>query len=451
MKNIYFTGIGGSGMSSLACISKAKGHNVAGSDRNNTEPLPKILKHLKSQDINLFPQDGSGINETTDTVVISTAIEDDNPDLIKARSLKTNVIHRSKMLADFFNEATGIAVGGTNGKTTVSGMISFILTELKKDPSFILGGEINNYRNTGLSSYRAGQSDLMVIEADESDGSLVNYHSSLAIINNISRDHKEIDELLVIFNQFAENTKDKILINADCKHCDKIEKSQNMISFGIENKADYNAAEIKLSPLKSNFSIDNTSFEIQAPGIHNVYNALAASATLNTLGISMDEISNTLKNFKGMHRRFEIIRQDNDFTVIDDFGHNPVKIEATLKTVTSVGKRLIAFFQPHGFGPTKFMRDDYISIFSKYLNKNDFLYMPEIFYRGGTASKDISSADLIKKISKNIPNSYFIPSRDEIKASISKNLKKGDTILIMGARDNTLTTFCQEIADMLPK
>lgn len=446
MKSLHFVGIGGSGMSSLACIAKENNYTVTGSDRNNIEPLPKILKHLQNQNITLFPQDGSGITEQTSAVVISTAIEESNPDLMKARQLNIPVIHRSMMLAEFFNNSKGIAVGGTNGKTTVSGMISFVLTKRAKDPSYILGGEINNYRLDGLGSYRIGKSPLMVIEADESDGSIVNYRSSIAVINNISRDHKELDELFELFNEFSSKSKNKTIINADCPNNKSIFKTKNTVSFGIENEADFMAKDIELKAMSSDFYVHNVAFTINLPGIHNVYNALTTIATLKTLGLELNEISSALSEFKGMHRRMEIISQTEDLTVIDDFAHNPAKIEATLKTLKNMNKRIIAFFQPHGFGPTKFMRNDYISVFSKYLSKDDFLFMPEIFYRGGTASKDISSKDLIDCIAKEIPNSFFIPSRNEITEEILKKIKKDDIVIIMGARDNTLTDFAGTIA-----
>lgn len=435
-------------MSPLACLSHERGYTVTGSDRNNCEPLPDILKHLKSNGIKLFAQDGSGITRATSIVVISSAIEEDNPDLVKARKLKINVLHRSQMLATFFNASKGIAVGGTNGKTTVSGMISFVLQQSQKDPSFILGGQINNYRDTGLSSYRVSKSPLMVIEADESDGSLVNYHSHIALINNISRDHKELNELFDLFNEFSQKATGTTIINIDCPHSGSIIKKKNMVTFGIKNDANYKAEEIKLNHLSSDFTVNGTDFTINIPGIHNVYNAVSAIAALSTLGLTLAQISKHLKEFKGMHRRLEILLDNDKVKVIDDFAHNPAKITAALKTVKPIGKRVIAFFQPHGFGPTKFMKDDYIRVFSTLLGKDDFLFMPEIFYRGGTASKDISSKDLIDEIAKEIPNSFYLPDREEIKKAIAKNIKPEDVVIVMGARDNTLTTLAKDITEL---
>lgn len=435
-------------MSPLACLSHERGYIVTGSDRNNCEPLPDILKHLKDNDIKLFDQDGSGITAETSIVVISSAIEEDNPDLVKARKLNINVLHRSEMLATFFNASKGIAVGGTNGKTTVSGMISFVLQEAKQDPSFILGGQINNYRDTGLSSYRVSKSPLMVIEADESDGSLINYHSHIALINNISRDHKELCELFDLFNEFSQKATGKTIVNVDCLHSSSIIKTKNTVTFGIKKDADFKAENIKLNPLSSDFEINGTNFTLNIPGIHNVYNAVSAITALSSLDLTLTEISNHLKTFKGMHRRLEILLDNDNIKVIDDFAHNPAKITAALKTVKPIGKRVIAFFQPHGFGPTKFMKDDYIKVFSSLLDKEDFLFMPEIFYRGGTASKDISSKDLIDQIAKKIPNSFFMPSREEIKKAIAKNIKKDDVVIIMGARDNTLTALAKDIANL---
>ncbi|MFC2140233.1 UDP-N-acetylmuramate--L-alanine ligase [Candidatus Auribacterota bacterium] len=455
-KKYHFIGIGGSGMSSLAYLAISLGHTVSGSDRsldsaskNNT-----LFKQLKKNEIKLFPQSGQGIKKNTSTVIVSTAIEKNNPDLKEAKRLKIPIISRATFLAQAFNKSYGLAVAGTNGKTTVSGLLSFTLVKLKKDPSFILGGKVKNYIRQGLkASASLGKSKIMVIEADESDSSINEYIPHIGIITNISKDHQEISALLTLFSNFVKKCKDLIIINSDCPYLEKIKglKKQPQLSFGIKKQADVKATQVKLYPFHSTFLVKDCLFKLNLPGKHNVYNSLAVITLLTYLKIPLKKIAPIISQFQGMHRRLEHLGEINKITIIDDFAHNPEKIKASLLAARKLGKRTIAIFQAHGFAPTHFLKKEYIDTFKDYLRNHDQLYMPEIYYVGGTVTVSISAKDLIKEIAKKRKNSFFIKKREEIVDKIIGIARSNDVVLVMGARDPSLTSFAKSIKLKLKK
>ncbi|MEW6606447.1 MAG: UDP-N-acetylmuramate--L-alanine ligase [bacterium] len=432
----HFVGIAGSGMSALAQILSDA--NVSGSDRYydlgiNTELFDKF----KTAGISMFKQDGSGIEEDVNKVIVSTAIEDDNPDIKKAREKNIPVVRRAELLAEIFNASkVGIGVTGTSGKTTTTAMIGVILHQLGLAPTIINGGIMKDFNNNCLK----GNSELMIIEADESDGSCELYKPTIGVVTNIHLDHKPLDELEVIFSKFATNVKETLILNADC-HPDLKSKT----SFGIEKKATIHPTKLKLYPQKSHFSLENTQYILPLPGIHNVYNALAAIAVVKTLGFSDKEISEALGKFKGIKRRLEIVGKKKGITVIDDYAHNPDKIKATLITLKGQFPKVIVIFQPHGFGPTRLLKQGFIQIFKEELRPEDILYMPEIYYVGGTATKDISSNDIITALQKEGLQAIYCPERRKIIPQVIEKVSSGEAVIIMGARDDTLSKFCLDI------
>lgn len=450
----HFVGIGGIGMSALAQILKEQGHNVSGSDRNYDKQISlQIFSKLSSIGIILTPQDGSGINEATDFVIVSSAIEEQNPDIMKARLLSKKMKKRANLLADIFNNKFGIAIGGTNGKTTVSSMVGYVLDHAGMSPTIIVGGCIKNYLSSHyLGNAKIGTSDIITIEADESDGSIVYYTPKISIITNMSKDHKPLESISKLFETFSLNTQDVFIINADCPELKKIHfKHNNIITYGLSRLADIYATNIVNKPYQSTFNVDGQSFELKVPGMHNVSNALAAISVARSMNIKDNEIAAGLNEYKGVQRRMDIIGEYNGIKVIDDFAHNPEKIAAAIKAIKIGCNRVIAIFQPHGYFPTNFMREELINTFIQSLSPNDVLFMPEIYYAGGSARKEISTADLIRKISKSGRNAFFIEKRDDIIPEVVKTVKFGDCILVMGARDNTLSDFCNEILHALQK
>ena len=220
----HFIGIGGIGMSAIAQVLREQGQVVSGSDRNyDINISPGVFSKLLAQGISVHPQDGSGIKEDTDYVVISSAIEEDNQDIKRARFGNKKIIRRANLLAEMFNPMNGIAIGGTNGKTTVSCMVGYILDYAGLSPTIIVGGCIKNYVNTfHLGNAKAGRSNIITIEADESDGSIVLYTPSISVITNVSKDHKTIEEISEMFVTLSQNTRDTLIINADCPYLKKI-------------------------------------------------------------------------------------------------------------------------------------------------------------------------------------------------------------------------------------
>uniref|UniRef100_UPI00403ABC7B UDP-N-acetylmuramate--L-alanine ligase n=1 Tax=Candidatus Loosdrechtia sp. TaxID=3101272 RepID=UPI00403ABC7B len=448
MLSYHFVGVGGIGMSAIAQVLKEQGHTVSGSDRNyDNQITPQVFSRLISQGIPLYKQDGSHIHENTDFVVVSSAIEEDNPEIKKARIFHTTIIKRADLLSKMFNHKYGIAVGGTNGKTTVSCMISFILDYAGLSPTFLVGGCIKNYINERyLGNAKTGTSEIMVIEADESDGSIILYTPRISVLTNISKDHKPVEEITQMFDTFSQNTSETLIMNADCPHLKRLPvKHRNIITYGLTNDAGVHARNMVLKPFQSTFSVDNQFFEINLPGSYNVSNALAAIAVARSLNISGNIIADALRQFNGVQRRMDIIGEVDGIKVIDDYAHNPEKVKAAIQTIKSGCRRIIAIFQPHGYGPASFMKEEFIDAFIKTLSPHDFLFMPEIYYAGGTAKKTISSADIIKQIQKSGKNACFIEQRDDSIPEILRLATRDDCILVMGARDYTLPEYCAKI------
>ncbi|TVM00924.1 MAG: UDP-N-acetylmuramate--alanine ligase [Candidatus Brocadia sp. WS118] len=448
----HFIGVGGIGMSAIAQVLREQGHRVSGSDRNFDKHITTdVFFKLADQGISLHLQNGSGIDENTDFVIVSTAIEEDNPDIKKARLLNKTILKRAALLAEMFNPMQGIAIGGTNGKTTVSCMVGYILDFAGMSPTIIVGGCIKNYvHHSFLGNAKAGTSTIISIEADESDGSIISYTPCISVITNVSKDHKTIEEISRMFLVLAHNTRDTLIVNADCPYLKKTDFThKDIVTYGLCNPAAIIAKNIVHKSFQSSFTVDGHPFQINLPGRYNVSNALAAIAVARRLKVTDDTTSAALRQFKGVQRRMDIIGEVHGITVIDDYAHNPDKIVAAI-TATKLGcNRLIAIFQPHGFGPTNFMKEELIHAFISVLSPRDILFMPEIFYAGGTTRRNISSADIITRVNKCGKNAFFIENRDDIIPAIKYHAVAGDCILIMGARDNTLTEFSKKILHAL--
>lgn len=450
MKKYFFCGVGGSGMSSLALALKSKGADVCGSDRSRDAGLyAEKFNVLKNQGIRLFAQDGSGIDGQTDALVVSSAVEETIPDVIKARQLNVPVLTRAQVLADFLHEHNGIAVGGTSGKTTTTGMIGHILKEAGVDPSVINGGIMLNYADSlGMGNVIAGNGAFCVIEADESDGSIELYKPAVSIVTSISLDHKPVEELKVLFGDFVERASVGAVLNAD--NADTIalkDRNSNVLSFSVQG-ADADLKAVNIAPVENGvrFMLDGENVFLPVIGRHNVANALAAVAAAEMIGIPRNQALEALESFKGIHRRLETVGVTRKgIAVIDDFAHNPEKISAALSALKEYKGRLIVIYQPHGFKPTKIMRAGIVEAFDRLLSLDDTLIMQEIYYAGGTAQKDISSADLVKDLERTGKRVHFIPDRKKIITLVKGLAAKGDRIVIMGARDETLSDFARSI------
>ncbi len=452
MKKVCFCGISGSGMSALAQILKLSGDEVIGTDRSFDQGHDEENKNaLQSLGIKILPQDGSAISEDVDCLYVSTAVEDHIPDVKAAISKGIPIKKRSDLLAEIFHRyKNSIAVGGTSGKTTTTAMIGYILDKLGQLPCMINGGLLRNYENQpGIPNIIFNKGDICVIEADESDGSIEKYHPYIAVINNISLDHKPIPELQKIFGDFAARSEYGAVVNADCEACKDIKHPhKKTVTFSLENpRADFTAYNIKAIPGGTAYSLDGRNFRLNLIGRFNVANALAAIAACSLLGIDKFDAAAALESFLGTHRRLEVIGSKNNVTVIDDFAHNPDKVAASMSALTDYPGRLLLMFQPHGFSPMRLMGKQIIEAFASYMKDEDILVIPEIYYAGGTVTRDISSRDLTDYAVSLGKQARFFETRAECGEFLKQNARPGDRVVIMGARDNTLPAFCRDILE----
>ncbi|OGS08577.1 MAG: hypothetical protein A2270_01930 [Elusimicrobia bacterium RIFOXYA12_FULL_51_18] len=457
-KKIHFIGIGGSGMSALSQIAAMEGRAVTGSDRDFDNGRNTAFKTaLERLGIKIFPQDGSGIERDTAEVAVSTAIEDSNPEISKARSVSARIIHRSELLSSYVDSFKTIAVGGTSGKSTVVGMIFTILEEAGFGPGVITGGPLVTLKERGFMgnawlgkgpSEARGQGHIMVIEADESDGTIVKYRPAIGLILNISKDHKDVSEIKNIFKQFAGNVK-KLYVNADDPELADFGRGAEL--FGRAGFG-FRLEDLKMAMFSSSFRLNGVDFELPAPGSYNIENALAAVRVALDLGVKLELCAEGLKKFRGIQRRFELIGEAGGITVLDDYAHNPAKISAVLGALRrSSDRRLIVVYQPHGYSPTRHLRRELVESFTGGLASEDILIMPEIYYAGGTVAKDISSEDLVKEIAARGRKAFYFKQRVDIIPMALELAAPGDIFIVMGARDWTLSDFARELFEKIKR
>ena len=454
MAKIGFCAISGSGMSALAQISKYQGNDVYGSDRSFDQGKDQQNKHaLEELGIKIYPQNGSMLDKDFSVLYASTAVEDTIPDIKRAHELNIPIKRRSDLLADIFASfPKRIAVGGTSGKSTVTAMIGYILDKAGRKPLVINGALLKNYENQkGIPNVILNKGDYCVIEADESDGSIEKYTPSISVINNITLDHKSITELQTIFKNFAQKAELGAVINRDCKNSQVLQDANNhVLSFSIKDaKADFYASNITPIADGTTYTYQNKTYKLNLIGAFNVANAMCAAACCSLLGISGNKSCEILETFLGTKRRLEVLGQTHQITVIDDFAHNPDKVNASMSALKSYSGRVIVMFQPHGFSPMRLMGKEIMESFAKHMDKEDILLVPEIFFAGGTVKRDISSKDLVEYAQSKGVNAYYFATRDELKEHILKIAQPRDRIVLMGARDNSITTMGYELLEKL--
>ena len=439
---IHFVGIGGAGMSALAQIHALDGGPATGSDRDfDLGRGAGLRRKLEALGVRLFPQDGSAISRETALVVLSTAIEDANPEIAAARALSVPLMHRSEFLARHVSGMRTIAVTGTSGKSTVVAMIFEILEGAGRAPSVITGGALLALQKRGLTgnAFR-GKSDLLVVEADESDGSLVNYKPAVGVFLNLTKDHLEVSALREIFLKFRGNVA-TALVNSDDPALKDVRADS---TFGLSTGG-VRAEDAVLSADGSAFRVTDVAFTLPVPGRHNVENAVAAIAACRNEGVPLADCARALASFQGVARRFQSLGIARGVEVVDDFAHNPAKIAATLTAARLRAGRVLAVYQPHGFAPTRHLKNELIAAFAEGLRPGDRLWLPDIYYVGGTASKDISSADVVDPLRAKGLNAFHVPDRAALVPLIAAEAKAGDLVIVMGARDPSLSDFAGEI------
>ncbi len=445
-QKIFFSGIGGSGVSAIAAFMADKDHVIAGSDRafKNNKNHP-VYRFLKEKGIAVVPQDGSGINSSFDLAVFSTAIEDNNPDILKARDLQIKTLSRPAYLAEIVSEYKTIAVTGTSGKSTASGMLAFLMHRLGLKPNFIGGGRVRKFKTgNNAGNALAGCSDYLVIEACESDGTIVDYMPWKTIILNLTLDHNPVEKTAQMLKSLVKNTSENTILNGD-DHYLKEFKIEDGTTFSIEGLSDYRATDILYKTFSTTFSVNGVRFDLSLPGKFNLYNSLSCIAILSETGVKLRDIANVIHEFNGIERRFDIHLYDKKRLVIDDYAHNPHKIASLMEAVKRLRKDICYIFQPHGFSPTRLMKDGYVRVFSENLRLTDHLILLPIFYGGGTVERDISSQDIAEGVNLKGRSVEVINNRE----TLLERTDEWNNYVIMGARDETLSDLAMSIAGRL--
>ena len=429
---VHLVGVAGVGMNPLAQALLADGWEVSGSDRyldagQEVEVLPK----LRRAGVRLVPQDGSGIGGQTNAVVVSTAIEADNPDLAAAARHGVPVVHRAEMLARLLEGRECIAVTGTCGKTTVTGMVGYLLEQLGDDPTVVNGGIVANWETEeAVGNVRIGRSRRWVIEADESDRSLLRFSPDWAIVTNISADHFPAEEAESLFQSFAQRVKHAVVGPRD--------DSEPWRQFRPE-----------LSASGSRFALRGQEFRLPLLGGHNAENALQAVLLCERLGHPLDRIAAALAGFRGIRRRLDVAGTAGGVTVIDDYAHNPAKIRAAWQAVAPYYGRVLAAWRPHGFGPLASMFDDLKALFREMAARGAALYILPVYYAGGTAKASVTSDMLVSDLANEGIPIELAADYEDLTHRIVARARPGDVVLSMGARDPNLPALARGIVQAM--
>ncbi len=454
----FFCGVGGSGMTPLALIIQARGGLVEGSDRALDQGRnAERFDFLRARGVLLHRQDGSGVSRPSQILVTSAAVEETVPDVQAARRIGAAVTTRARLLAELFNSAgLGVGVAGTSGKSTTVGMLGWILHRAGKSPTIMNGADMKNFIDAGspFASARIGEGEVFVSEVDESDGSIAFFEPRVAVVNNVSLDHKSLDELRTLFRGFVAKAQTVVL------NLDNAETAALLVGSKPGQAVTYSLgaahAHLVASPpvrspagiafqVKARDTDEAVEVALKVPGLHNVANALAALSAAKACGVALAAAAAHLGEFSGIRRRLEVVGAANEITVVDDFAHNPDKISATLETLHAFPGRLLLMFQPHGYGPIRLMRDALVDCFARGLEDEDVLVMPEPVYFGGTVDRSVGSDDIVCEIQRHGRKAFAFPDRAACGDVLVRLARRGDRIVVMGARDDSLSQFAREL------
>lgn len=451
-ERVFFIGVAGAGMSAIAQYMGGLGKQVSGSDRLfAAAPNDSTRFKLEAEGIHCYQQDGSGIDEHTQMVVISTAIEESNPEVIKARSMNIPLVLRADLLAAICASRKTIAVAGTSGKSTVTGMLFHVLQSCGYSPSLISGAGLVSLQQKGkIGNAQVGKSEWLIIEADESDGTLVKYHPYIGLLLSIDKDHKEISELNDLFRLFRSHTEGPFIVNASHSLAAAL-STHSGFDFGRGTALEGQHFTQQGFEIKFSIPYQNEMLEVTVPtiGEHNMENALACLAVARCIGLPLPEAVKALSTYGGIYRRHQFLGEHHGILVIDDYAHNPAKIAASIRACQSMAPKLVAWFQPHGYGPTRFIRHELVQELAQTLRPTDEIWMSEIYYAGGTAVKDISAVDIIKDLHGKGIQAHFVANRNELFETLVPQLQPNTVLLLMGARDPGLEDFTAVVNRMV--
>ncbi len=451
-KRLYFVGIGGSGMSGIAEILNNLGYEIKGSDITPSD----VTQYLQSLGVKIYPGHRAANIEDVDVVIISSAVGENNPEVVEARRQGIPVIKRAEMLGELMRLKFSIGVAGTHGKTTTTSMIGRILQQAQLQPTLIVGGIVSEL-GTGA---RLGGGDYLVAEVDEYDRSIEKMFPSMAVVLNIEPDHldcyEDMDDLENTFLSYINRVPfyGSAILSADDENITdfRTEIVRPYATFGFAVDADYRAVDIKYEPGRTTFSVycrGDLMGEIilRVPGKHNVANALAAIATATELEIAFETVADALRDFTGVGRRFEIVGEANGILVVDDYAHHPTEIDATLQTARAYGrKRVIAVFQPHLFSRTRLFQRE----FARTLAEADFCILTDIYPAREEPIEGVTSK-VIKEEAERLGIGHFryVGVKENAVEAVAEIAKHGDMVLTIGA--GSITHIKKLILERLSK
>jgi UDP-N-acetylmuramate--alanine ligase len=436
---VHFVGIGGIGMSGIAEVLLNLGYSVSGSDLRESEATQR-LRSLGAQ-IFLGHRE-ENLAAEPEVVVISTAVKFSNPEVIEARGRHIPVIPRAEMLAELMRMKFGVAVAGSHGKTTTTSMIAAVLSAAGLDPTMVIGGRVKALG----SNAKMGQGEILVAEADESDGSFLLLSPTIAIVTNIDREHMDFYSTLERLNESFLAFINKVPFYGAAVLCLDDPQVRGLLprvrkrfmTYGLTPEADFHAQEIQLHGMESECSVWRRStrlgnLKLCLPGRHSATNALAAIAVATELEIPFSQAAQALESFAGIHRRFEIKGEVRGIMVIDDYGHHPAEVRATLQAIRDSWKRpLTVIFQPHRYSRTRDLFDDFLVSFEG----ADRLILTEIYPAGEEPIPGVDGARLYQEIKRRGHlDVEFVPDRSEIAKTLLPKLKGGEIVLTLGAGD----------------
>lgn len=436
---IHFVGIGGIGMSGIAEVLLNLGYSVSGSDLSRSETTERLAE--KGASISLG-HDAARITSDIDAVVISSAVKFSNPEVARARDLHIPVIPRAEMLAELMRMKSGIAVAGTHGKTTTTSLLAGVLSEAGLDPTIVIGGKVHSLD----SNARLGQGDLMLAEADESDGTFLLLSPTIAVVTNIDPEHldhygsveKAADAFCEFINRVPFYGRSILCIDSPRVRALLPRVRKRYLTYGLSPDAEVSAKNLRIEGFDTKFVAvrDGTELgevRIGMPGRHVAQNALATIAVATELEVPFGACARSLAAFRGIHRRFEVRGQVGGVTVIDDYGHHPEEIRTTLRAARDgLGRRLVVAFQPHRFSRTRDLHDDFLDAF----DDADVLFLTEIYAAGEEPIEGVSGENLVAALKKRgHADVNFVGSREALPERIARVAKGDDVVLLLGAGD----------------
>lgn len=438
IRHIHFVGIGGIGMSGIAEVLLNLGYQVSGSDLRESETTERLRSLGAAVFIGHRPENITSPH----VVVISSAVKRDNPEVAAAQEKQIPVIPRAEMLAELMRLKYGIAIAGAHGKTTTTSLVATVLAAGGIDPTVVIGGKLNSLGTNA----KLGQGEFLVAEADESDGSFLKLSPAIAVVTNIDAEHldyyRDIDEIKEAFLAFINKVPfyGVSILCLDERHIQSLipRVEKRFLTYGMNTQADYQARDVGPMRLGSRYRVlhhgqDLGWFELSIPGMHNVSNSLAALAVARELDIDIDTIRKALKEFSGVQRRFQIKGEASGVLVVDDYGHHPTEIKATLAAARAgLGRRVVTVFQPHRYTRTQHLLDEFFTAF----NQADSVIVMEIYAAGEQAIPGISGKVVYEGIKRHgHKDTIFLPTKEEAAAHLIKALAPGDVLITLGAGD----------------